>query len=518
VTYDENLSTSGRTGTITVAGGGLTQDVTVSQASAAAVLTVDPANRDVGSASGSTTFDVTSNIDWIVSAGEGWLGVSPLGGSGDGTITVTYDENLSTSGRTGTINLAGGGLTQDVTVSQEAGAITITCNLNQGWNWISSNVDPSNPNVEVIWSGITDLNIVKSYSGFYVPGVYNGIGDWNIKEMYKAHLSASNVLTIEGQRFDPDFPIDLNEGWNWVSYLPEIVIDAEEALVSIINDLNIAKSYDGFFVPGVYNGIGNMEMGKGYTVHTQQPCALVYPNENPLTKAKLTEEFITDISDSCSHFTDFRKTEDYQALLVKSINSNGIELSAGDEIGIYSESGILIGGAVVKGNYPLGMMAWMDDSQTAELDGFVPGEKMVIKYWHSGEDKEYYMHLTIDYGSEILGKTAITILSLEIDLLSSLASVMMPVDFGLEQNFPNPFNPKTTIRYSLPEAKDMTLTVYSINGKVVKILVNGFKQAGHHQVIWDGKNTNGDFIASGIYLYRMESGNFLDIKKMIFIK
>ncbi len=86
-------------------------------------------------------------------------------------------------------------------------------------------------------------------------------------------------------------------------------------------------------------------------------------------------------------------------------------------------------------------------------------------------------------------------------------------DFALEQNYPNPFNPTTTIGYELPNESNVTIKVYDILGKEVATLVNGKEQAGVHEV-----NFNGSGLGSGMYIYRMNAGNYTVTKKMILMK
>lgn len=88
-----------------------------------------------------------------------------------------------------------------------------------------------------------------------------------------------------------------------------------------------------------------------------------------------------------------------------------------------------------------------------------------------------------------------------------------PNSFSLEQNFPNPFNPTTTIQYSLPQAEDVTLKIYNLLGEEVKTLVNDYQQAGKHSV-----QINANNLPSGVYFYRIQAGNFVQTKKMILIK
>jgi subtilisin-like proprotein convertase family protein len=89
----------------------------------------------------------------------------------------------------------------------------------------------------------------------------------------------------------------------------------------------------------------------------------------------------------------------------------------------------------------------------------------------------------------------------------------IPQAFILEQNYPNPFNPVTTIKYSIPNSAFVTLKVYDLLGREIRTLVNDRKDAGNYTIDFDGAN-----LASGIYLYKLESGNFSEVKKMMLIK
>jgi beta-galactosidase len=89
----------------------------------------------------------------------------------------------------------------------------------------------------------------------------------------------------------------------------------------------------------------------------------------------------------------------------------------------------------------------------------------------------------------------------------------IPARFELEQNFPNPFNPSTVIRYNVPENSFVTITVCDVLGREVETLVNGQTIAGAHSAVWNSAGK-----PSGIYFYRIRSGNFADTKKMIVVK
>jgi len=90
--------------------------------------------------------------------------------------------------------------------------------------------------------------------------------------------------------------------------------------------------------------------------------------------------------------------------------------------------------------------------------------------------------------------------------------------FNLIGNYPNPFNPSTTIYYQLPENSEVNLSVYNIKGQKVKTLVNEVLPAGEHSAIWNGRDSNGNRVSSGIYFYKLKAGDYREVRKMILIK
>ncbi len=94
----------------------------------------------------------------------------------------------------------------------------------------------------------------------------------------------------------------------------------------------------------------------------------------------------------------------------------------------------------------------------------------------------------------------------------------LPETYMLSQNYPNPFNPTTTISYSLPVKSFVTITVYNILGREIRTLISESVDAGHYDIIWDGKAGNGREVSSGIYFYRLDAGSFTDNRKMLMLK
>jgi hypothetical protein len=88
----------------------------------------------------------------------------------------------------------------------------------------------------------------------------------------------------------------------------------------------------------------------------------------------------------------------------------------------------------------------------------------------------------------------------------------LPKCFSLGQNYPNPFNPVTRIKYQIPSTSHVTLTMYDVLGREVATLVDEVKQPGRYTVTWDAGG-----VASGVYFYRLQAGNFVDVKKMLLV-
>jgi|GEM_PF-2832200 len=94
----------------------------------------------------------------------------------------------------------------------------------------------------------------------------------------------------------------------------------------------------------------------------------------------------------------------------------------------------------------------------------------------------------------------------------------IPVEYALQQNFPNPFNPTTTIKYQLPEQATVRIQVFNMLGQRVATLVNEQKTAGYYEVQWDGTTQSGVKASSGVYFYHIKAGDFTKSRKMVFMK
>jgi len=94
----------------------------------------------------------------------------------------------------------------------------------------------------------------------------------------------------------------------------------------------------------------------------------------------------------------------------------------------------------------------------------------------------------------------------------------LPSTFVLEQNYPNPFNPQTTIRYQLSQTLRVHLSIFNLVGQEIRTLVNAVKTAGYHSAVWDGRDNADVNVASGTFVYRIQVGQLMEVKKLILIR
>ncbi|MGR3296522.1 MAG: FlgD immunoglobulin-like domain containing protein [Candidatus Bathyanammoxibius sp.] len=122
-----------------------------------------------------------------------------------------------------------------------------------------------------------------------------------------------------------------------------------------------------------------------------------------------------------------------------------------------------------------------------------------------------------DAGGESAGRAYVYTCTLTVDVAEDLEG-LIPEAFYLSSNYPNPFNPVTTIRFSVPSRTYVSLTVYNQLGQKVATLVDGERHAGVYEAVWKGMDSHGNQVASGVYLYKMKAGSFTQSRTMVLLK
>ena len=162
------------------------------------------------------------------------------------------------------------------------------------------------------------------------------------------------------------------------------------------------------------------------------------------------------------------------------------------------------------------------------------GEMVVLAYSLSGKKINFNVENLFTIPVEFVSKNYRGKASIEIDDVilagpngdeilmdknsGSVTLAVVPVKYALHQNYPNPFNPTTTINYDLPENAHVEIVIYNMLGQNIRTLVNDDKPFGYHSVVWDGMTDSGESVSSGLYIYRIISGDFQKVKKMVLLK
>ncbi len=124
--------------------------------------------------------------------------------------------------------------------------------------------------------------------------------------------------------------------------------------------------------------------------------------------------------------------------------------------------------------------------------------KLAMRLISSSEAKKWFA----EHGDDELGKKR-----------SPQAALQKPEQFELYENYPNPFNPRTTISFDMPVEAHVQLDIYNIRGRLVQRVLDENKDAGHYTVHWNARNHG-----AGVYFFEMRSGQFRDVKKMLLVK
>ena len=138
-----------------------------------------------------------------------------------------------------------------------------------------------------------------------------------------------------------------------------------------------------------------------------------------------------------------------------------------------------------------------------------------------GRTQTYYLNVNLKDGTKATYEVA-NISKIDFSGITGLEDTEklqnIVKSFKLMQNYPNPFNPSTTIQYEIPKTGKVEVSIFDINGRLIKNVVNQTQQAGSRRVVWNGQNKSGVKVASGLYVYTVKFENTILSKKMILLK
>lgn len=400
-------------------------------------------------------------------------------------------------------------------------------NVVPGWNWISFNVDADNDSLNHVLNGLTVQaeDLIKNQNSFaqYVDG-YGWVGTLmtiDNQSMYMMRVAAGHNFEVNGYTVDQAAnPIAIASGWNWIAYQPltgQAVADALASLTPITGDLIKNQFAFAQFVSG-YGWAGSlayMAPGFGYLLKMDNAGTLTYPL--PVTTGLETgHNHGIAAKNQVPHFNKIPNWSVDPSAFEFNMTITGILTSAID--------GEVIGAFVGKECRGIATAEYIEalDQQFYFLMIYSNTSDETITFKALADDGKTEIELNEQMNFQpdnIIGDviTPFVLTTEATGLEDNVTSI--PTEFNLGQNFPNPFNPSTVIRFQLPVASDVDLTIYNIVGQRVKTLVTGKWEPGTYSVVWNAENDSGEKVKSGVYFYRMTTDSGFDsTRKLLLLK
>lgn len=403
---------------------------------------------------------------------------------------------------------------------------TLTLTLKEGWNQVSSNIIHTDTVLTTLFQnqGVENsLVIMKNARGeVYWPeyGI-DQIGSWKVTDGYQIKMDSAKSLSFKGKYASPDSILyTLSTGWNLLSYIPCNTHSPQTAFQSIWNRVIMIKDGAGNVCYPAYNiyQIDSLHTGYAYWLNLSEPTGFAYtPSlQKPMLAARA-------VKNSGKHLADTFDTGDNATLLVRTAirpKINGRMLTQNDEIRVYTQNGLLAGIGEWKGKN-LAVTVWGDNPLTDNLDGFQKGEALEVRLWDHVRKSEYKTVSAFKNNKSTYASNALIILqSLNVNSSDSAqnGAADTPKTFSLDQNLPNPFYPTTRIQYEVPVQSQVSIKIYNLLGEEVTTIVDEEKTPGKYAEVWDGRNKYGNQVSTGQYFCRMVAKNFVEVKKMLFVK
>ncbi len=393
-----------------------------------------------------------------------------------------------------------------------------TIELDAGWNFMSTYIDPFNTNVTstFIESDILPyVNIIKdnfqNENDYY--NTLTNLPPYSIGEGYKIKMDYACDYKITGTLVCPEdneiilsVPTSPNE--EWIGYLRKVSQPVNDVFSSVVNDVMIVNEENGLVWWPAYNyyGFTTMYPDEGYNVIMSNPNSIFY---DPNPDAFGTKSIIND-EQAMATYLKLNNTENFNTSnsMVLGITQGAWDNlpDIGDEIGVYSPEGNLIGRNVFTGGHT-GIVIYGDDESTEQKEAICVNEEFTIRVWNRNTNKEYEIKIT-DWlvGNNSYKENSVSIADA---LKVNMPKINSDEDLVVE-TYPNPTSGNSGIRISTILAGHLGIELLSIEGKTVKQLTDTDIDKGTYLFKFDFTNLD-----SGSYFYRITINNKIITKKII---
>ncbi|MCK4548776.1 MAG: T9SS type A sorting domain-containing protein, partial [Candidatus Krumholzibacteria bacterium] len=436
-----------------------------------------------------------------------------------------------------------------LTATDVIGGDVLAIEVQEGWNWISTNIWTADMSVTNI---LADLNLasgdlIKSQTAFsqfiddsdpdidptWVPAF-----DLDNVSGYLVNLAQAGTIIHTGSPVSVDSIITVAQGWNWIGYLPAGAMAVDIALddldvggQNLLIDNDIIKGQDGFsqYLGGDWYGtLTEMDPGRGYKLYLANagvtgfnyPVYVGSPAEPPVAVAdtEVPESEATVEGEQAVNAPDWAVNPyayQFNMTMTAVLRVDGLESADGrDVIGAFVDGECR---GVASPEYIGGIRRY--EAFLMIHSNEAAGESVTFRVFDADEGTICGVTEKVDWQPDAVVGTVTQPFVLSAVSGEEEEDGGVPKAFALMQNVPNPFNPSTTIYYDVPSGGgNVSLRVYDVSGRLVRTLVNGHEAEGSRSVTWDGMGDRGQSIASGIYFYRMTAQGFAETKKMVLLR
>ncbi|MCB5271054.1 MAG: C10 family peptidase [Candidatus Cloacimonetes bacterium] len=366
--------------------------------------------------------------------------------------------------------------------------------LGSGWNLVSLNVSAADHSLPSLFAPISaQLMQVKGTEGVYLPdnpySVLNALTDG---KAYYIQLSAGAIWIVAGPQIPADTPLALEEGWNMAAYLPQDPMPVATAMQSVSTWLEQVKGIDGVYFPGnPYSTLTTMSPGKGYWIKLAGAHSLVYPvNRETVSTPEVAKP----------------------RLEVKALSSSMVLLARCD----WAQPGDILSARVNKELRGAQELIAPEGFPAALLQIYTEAANEEISLWlvqADGTEIELANRFSSQPNATLGSYPEFIILEPK----TEAEDIAVPSHF--HSCYPNPFNPSTTISFSVGQENTMVnVDIYNLKGQKVRQLTQTSYSPGYHRLNWDGTDDEGRTLSSGIYLIELKAGKYRKAAKVMLAK
>ncbi|MDP2887345.1 MAG: LamG-like jellyroll fold domain-containing protein, partial [Bacteroidota bacterium] len=391
--------------------------------------------------------------------------------------------------------------------------------LAAGWNWVSFNkLSPDQNNLNAFMSSIESKqnDQIKTHGGGFnnydplLGWSFGGIESINNNLMYQIKLSKTDTLIYNGTYIEPEaHQMTLANGWNHVAYIPDLLMDVNEALrLYSASAEEIIKSQYAFamFDPRV-GWIGTLEFmkpGFGYMIKTNKTATLKYPNTSLLKDAKIEKQSAPPSGWSAN----LVKYEGNMSVIARLETSKFPEVLINDQMVL----GAFINKECHGYTVPITNSGIDYSPFFLNVSNDKTEQQVQFRLYDGLSGKTYQIEETKVYAENAVYGSTLSpqILTLKGQYTGLNGELVANTTLNC---YPNPFNEGLTIDYNFAGGL-MKLEIMDLTGRVINKLFEGISEQGLKSIVWDGKSGNGTAVSAGMYYVRLSAGNSVETVKI----